>query len=170
MIRLSSLLDPLNNNFILVCQPEWLGRKTGTIHSGVILPAYRMHACHSCSLNKYSACNILSIFSPISRGDASNTTVMIKFHIKCALSVSLSGCSSSSVMWTEAEGTSVLTHVEFYLFWWCCTTHRAGVCCLLQCPAAAPCSCWVRTPRPAYSCPGTAGRKTHRYCNSAASP
>lgn len=49
-----------------------------------------------------------------------------------------------------------------YLFWRCCTTHRAGVCCLLQCPGAAPCSCWVRTPRPAYLCPGTAGHKTQK--------
>lgn len=57
-----------------------------------------------------------------------------------------------SLMWTTLDGR--------YLFWWCCTTHRAGVCCLLQCPGAAPCSCWVRTPHPAYLHPGTAGRKT----------
>lgn len=59
-----------------------------------------------------------------------------------------------------------LNNFSFYLFWWCCTTHRAGVCCLLQCPGAAPCSCWARTPHPAYLCPGTAGHKTHRNCNS----
>lgn len=61
-----------------------------------------------------------------------------------------------------------ISGIYFYLFWWCCTTHRAGVCCLLQCPGAAPCSCWVRTPHPAYLCPGTAGHKTHRNCNCTA--
>lgn len=56
-----------------------------------------------------------------------------------------------------------------YLFWWCYIAHRAAVCCLLQCPAAVPCSCLVHTPHPAYWCPGTAGNKTHSInCNSTA--
>lgn len=56
---------------------------------------------------------------------------------------------------------SVTRAVHVYLFWWCYIAHRAAVCCLLQCPAAAPCSCLVHTPHPAYLCPGTAGQKTH---------
>lgn len=52
------------------------------------------------------------------------------------------------------------------LFWWCCTTHRAVVCCLLQCPASAPCSCWAHIRRSAYPCPGTAGHKTYTYTHA----
>lgn len=64
---------------------------------------------------------------------------------------------------------SITGAIDFYLFWWCYIARRAAVCCLLQCPAAAPCSCLVHTPRPAYLCPGTAGHRTHNInCNSTA--
>lgn len=92
--------------------------------------------------------------------DFSVTNVCCQCHFQLAASV-----------WCELKlkGINKLDILFFYLFWWCCTTHRAGVYCLLQCPGAAPCSCWVRTPHPAYLCPGTAGHKTHRNCNSTAS-
>lgn len=149
-----------------------MGRRSGTIHLWVILTAYFKYlflllfiiwvgfttANPAPPLKTNFLQMVFKVFAPsvIRRGLYKHLSL---FPTK----------KSVSLLGHQCEAERINKHASFYLFWWCCTTHRAGVCCLLQCPGAAPCSCWVRTPHPAYLCPGTAGRKTHRNCNSTAS-
>lgn len=95
------------------------------------------------------------------------TTKRLNFHL-FFFTFKSAACERAVRCHSQDGGRSALRR-SVYLFWWCYKARRAGACCLLQCPDAAPCSCSVRTPLPAYLCPGTAGHKTqHTSCDSTA--